>query len=396
MIKNLSKNKIIIFLILLIGFITCFIFHLFNIYETNKTKQNIFVNCPNMNIGRAMHTATLMKDGNVLIVGGSAEVDEKALKTAEIYNPQLNKFILLKNKTNVEHSGSKSFLLKNGKVAIVGRNGIEIFDPTTNKFKLVNKMLKPRYNFNAILINDDKILIYGGTIHDTNPYQEEAIQLINSEIYTIKTNKISSTKPIYYSIPILLKKEEYYEANSEASKYENLIFDPSSNKLFEIIVIPLGLNDPICTAIMLNNKKILIIMDSLSPMGSGYSFIYDPSSNKIYKTLNNKRTIYNLKIYPKTLEPFKSILLKNGNVLLLDDWLSNKILTGMSANSKADIYNPKLNKFFPVGRMFKKRFEYTATVLKNGNVLITGGINYNLTHIDKKVAKTTELFISEK
>ena len=64
---------------------------------------------------------------------------------------------------------------------------------------------------------------------------------------------------------------------------------------------------------------------------------------------------------------------------------------------KAELYNPKLNRIIPSVDMNEKRFQYSATLLKNGNVLFTGG-SYNYSILlwpfkDKRVAKTAEIFV---
>ena len=64
---------------------------------------------------------------------------------------------------------------------------------------------------------------------------------------------------------------------------------------------------------------------------------------------------------------------------------------------KANIYYSKLNKILYVADMNEKRYQYTATLLKNGNVLYAGGYTYTcylfLDYKDKRVAKSTEMFV---
>jgi hypothetical protein len=59
-------------------------------------------------------------------------------------------------------------------------------------------------------------------------------------------------------------------------------------------------------------------------------------------------------------------LLKDGRVLLIDDF-----------GTSADLYDPKTGVFTPTGPMSRSRHSYTATLLSDGRVLITGGDDEN-------------------
>ena len=49
-----------------------------------SVKDQLFLQCGNMLAELEWHTASVLKDGNVLVVGGW---DGEALNTAELYNP---------------------------------------------------------------------------------------------------------------------------------------------------------------------------------------------------------------------------------------------------------------------------------------------------------------------
>ena len=89
---------------------------------------------------RASHSATLLKDGTVLLAGGRNE-DSEALSTAEIYDPSSGTW---SSTGSMEHSrsGHQAVLLDNGSVLAVGGSSesgeplaaVEIYDPSAGRW----------------------------------------------------------------------------------------------------------------------------------------------------------------------------------------------------------------------------------------------------------------------
>jgi hypothetical protein len=60
-------------------------------------------------------------------------------------------------------------------------------------------------------------------------------------------------------------------------------------------------------------------------------------------------------------------LLKNGQVLL----------AGGAADTRCELYNPKTARFLPTGSLGTERWEATATLLQDGRVLVAGGAAFD-------------------
>jgi hypothetical protein len=71
----------------------------------------------NMSAAHTAHTATLLPDGKVLVVGGGAE----------LYDPSTGSWTATAN-MNAAHTGHTATLLPDGKVLVVG-GGAELYDP---------------------------------------------------------------------------------------------------------------------------------------------------------------------------------------------------------------------------------------------------------------------------
>ena len=94
---------------------------------------------------RGGHTATLLQDGRILIVGGGNS--EGLAKAAEIYDPTSNAFTEV-GELHTERRGHKAVLLQDGTVLVIGGSkgvpdstpepvtAAEIYDPATGTFSL--------------------------------------------------------------------------------------------------------------------------------------------------------------------------------------------------------------------------------------------------------------------
>lgn len=91
---------------------------------------------------RMFHTATLLADGKVLLVGGSISLEGVTTASADLYDPVTDRFTRLAGGMRYARVSHSATLLKNGKVLIVnGENGNrdqvlppELFDPATQTF----------------------------------------------------------------------------------------------------------------------------------------------------------------------------------------------------------------------------------------------------------------------
>lgn len=122
---------------------------------------------------RAGHTATLLNSGKVLITGGYTPRQNNGdgyLDTAELYDPATKTFSAISSRMSVGRSGHSATLLKNGKVLIAGgwsnyaifTDSADLYDPSTNTFAATGHMNIGRTNHGSLLLPDGRTLLAGG------------------------------------------------------------------------------------------------------------------------------------------------------------------------------------------------------------------------------------------
>jgi hypothetical protein len=125
----------------------------------------------NLSNARFGHTATLLKNGEVLVAGGVASFATPPFLTvtAELYNPAGGSFALAGSMSNAR-ADHIAALLANGTVLVAGGNAVkvdvsfsaEVFDPVTGSFNPTGSMFTPRSLHTATLLTDGRVLVIGG------------------------------------------------------------------------------------------------------------------------------------------------------------------------------------------------------------------------------------------
>ena len=138
-----------------------------------------FSEAGHMQFDRALHKAVLLQDGRVLIVGGiDAPVpyeDWPQVKTAEIYDPETNTF------SPAGTSGiwpSAALLLPSGRVFFIHwDNGkIVLYNPETQAFSPTGHSIGPwRRGATATLLDDGRVVIAGGLKWSDDLHSHESI-----------------------------------------------------------------------------------------------------------------------------------------------------------------------------------------------------------------------------
>ena len=142
---------------------------------------------------RAWHSATMLPDGSVLVLGGIGK-NGAILSSAEIFDPQTQSLALLTTPAFVAQAYHTATLLTDGQVLITGgTGGTFLWDFKTRTFRtLSGKPTAPRQKHKATLLYDGNVLLEGG-VHDNNEPVTTA-ELFSTSAGTFNLSNISSAQ----------------------------------------------------------------------------------------------------------------------------------------------------------------------------------------------------------
>lgn len=301
-----------------------------------------------MKTARSGHSATLLKNGKVLVVGGNTST------IAEVYDPTTNtwnntgdigetlfyhtatllqngKVLVLRARTSILYDpdtnmwastgdmvldapiGHTTTLLKNGNVLLIGgiRKNVALYDPNSNSWSTTGNMNIARGYHSATLLNDGRVLVAGGRGSETS-------SLTSAELYDPTTGTWSVTGSMLSE----------GESRSATLLKDGKVLVTGGRKF---------LND---TAYMLYTTELY------NPITGIWSNAGDLLVPHLFNT---------------------AILLNNGNVIIVG---GDSLWTEFST---VELYDSANKLWKPFGRI-KSRWQHTTTLLDNGKVFITGGI----------------------
>ncbi|TLY21390.1 MAG: hypothetical protein E6K68_06295 [Nitrospirae bacterium] len=274
----------------------------------------------NLNQARAGHTATLLPNGTVLIVGGN-DASGRAMATAELFAPATGLYAQVPAALPVPVSGHTATLLKNGTVLIAGgvaESGTpigyaQVFDPATGRFSGPTNMASPRSEHTATLLKDGRVLLAGGTADGATP-------LADVEVYDPTADSFSGAPH-----------------NLQTARRSHTVTVLEDGRV--LVVGGSGLTDAVTAAELYNPADGTVV-----PAGS----------------LSTART------------HASAALLTDGTVFVA----GGQDVQGQDLNT-AEIYDPKTNAFTSLAALMSTpRSGHSGVTLQdNGKVLLAGGTN---------------------
>jgi len=299
----------------------------------------------NLRVARYRHTATLLPDGRVLVVGGYGPYMTN-LFSAELYDPKTGTWKETGSLVGVYYGELRATLLGDGRVLVTGIRGqdAELYDPATGAWSATGSLTTPRYSYTSTLLPDGRVLVAGG---------RQTTMLSSTEIYDPATGAWTTAAPMgearfEHTATLLPDGRVLVAGGGWPSSAE--IYDPATNRWRPTGALK-ALHS-VHTAVLLDDGSVLVAGGDRVNGGAesiGTVERYDPATG----TWHVAGTAANW------LDP-TAIRLGDGRVLVMD------------GRGGLDLYDPRTESSRHLANA-GHGFEFTATLLPDGRVLIAGG-----------------------
>jgi len=289
--------------------------------ELYNPATGTFSTTGSLNTGRYGHSATLLNNGKVLIAGGTNSTTG-ALSSAELYDPATGTFTVTGSSSCA--CGYSATLLSNGMVLFTGGfsggNAVatsELYNPTSGTFGLTGNLNVARAGPSSTLLGNGKVLVAGGVYYTgTSPNQ----------------------------VPHYLASAELYDPTSGTFTLTGSLHTARSSQ----------------TATLLKNGNVLVAAGQ-NDNTQNYGYL---SSAELYNPATGKFSVTGSLNTPRILH--RAHLLSSGQVLIVAG-------NHFGPMASAELYDPSSGTFSNTASLNTPRQGFDSALLTNGQVLAAGG-----------------------
>lgn len=348
------------------------------------TAHGTWSSAATMAVPRAYQTATLLPNGKVLVVGGRGLVAlsapwqpaGSAISSVELYDPKTGRWRPA-GALSAPRFAHTATLLANGKVLVVGGNSIlphgtfpvgddslssaELYDPQTDSWSLAASMRNARSSHTATLLADGRVLVAGGVESST---ADPGTVLASAELYDPATNTWMPAAPMPsaranqsaillsdHRVLVIGGLDRIFDISSSPTTGLSTaeLFDPATDSWSPAPSMRYGRISP--TTTLLPNGRVLVVGDS--GVNAQTAEIFDPAVEQWLPS-------------PKPAAGragHVAVLLHSGAVLI----------AGGLGDASAELFDWHRNTWASAGSPAVIRSSATATILDDGQVLVAGG-----------------------
>jgi hypothetical protein len=343
-----------------------------------------------MAVARKLHTATLLPFGKVLVAGGIDSDDDqsfKSLASAELYDPSTGTWSTTGSMLH-PRAWHTATLLPNGLVLVAGGQcpglyektcpGVEdpsgampdaeLYDPKTGTWKATGNMISPRFEHTATLLADGRVLVAGAELAP-----DRLIAL--TELYDPATGRWSATGDLLtarwqqFAVRLpdggVVVAGGYGAITPSTHALQNTVelYNPKTGLWRTGPPLLAGRAQGGAAALLGTGRVLFAGGDGGGDKMLASAELFDPATGA--QATDAMST---------TRAEFSSALLSDGRLLAVGGFDvpgTGKLL------SSAELYDPPTGTWLSAGAMAAARFDFTATLLQDGRVLIAGGSAIN-------------------
>lgn len=340
---------------------------------------------------RSGHTATLLKDGRVLVVGGrGANVVE--LSSVELWEPKARRF-RLGPPLAIGRSGHTATALPDGRVVVVGgtahesKDGeerfvaltsVEIFDPRTNRWSHGPSLNQARHWHTATLLADGRLLVAGG--------MREQRQLLSSveawsvgeqqwvELAEMPQPRARHQAALLPDGTVLVAGGRVAHNGATDPSASTLRFEPASSRWS---ALP-ELKDP------RQNHALVVLSDGRGLVIGGVGKGGMTNLCEFWRPDDAAWALAQHSL-SMALSGHSATVLPSGNVLVVGGEPYNAVDTG-----RGQVFVTGTQSWCLAGDLKTSRKHHAATLLADGKVLVTGGVSAGVAEASAELWEPTQ------
>ncbi|MGE6759496.1 kelch repeat-containing protein [Corallococcus interemptor] len=337
-----------------------------------------------MEFARVRHTATVLQDGRVLVVGGydTKTATREGLASAELYDPATGTWQTT-GSMFVPRTQHTATLLPDGRVLVTGGQlaanstsdslaSAELYDPQTGTWTVAASMGRARDSHHAFLLSTGRVLVLGGVLWSGGG----RISLTSAELYDVAANRWLATGNLtasrYFSAASLLPSGQVLVTGGEGRPGGHVataeLYTPASGTWQS--TGSMAVSRRYHTQTTLPDGRVLVTSGYGSPSSTGWTTtaeLYNPGTGQWTSAGN---LAYGRVAHTATVLPSGRVLVAGGFAY---------ITNGSYHTNTVEIFDPELGSWTNTAKMLIEREGHSATLLPTGKVLVAGGY-YGVTY----------------
>ena len=316
-----------------------------------------------MAVERAAHTATRLEDGRVLVTGG-IRAGEAVLASAEIYDPHANAFSAAGEMAS-ERVSHTATLLPDGRVFIAGGfdddaplRSAELYDPATDTFTRTGSLAALRGGATATLLGNGLVLVAGG--------YDGSRSLASADLYDPGTGRFSRTGAMHAP----------RAAHTATRLRDGRVLVTGGGDLHDRVLRSAEIYDPrtgrfsVTGSLTVRRHK-----HAAALLRDGRVLVLGGSNERDWDNRYRSAELFD----PRTGRFSRAPSLAQPRFKFLDAVVNMPSGAVLVAGGAAVVERFARGRFVSAGRVDKARYYSTATLLKNGAVLVIGGYDESIT-----------------
>ncbi|HEX7171053.1 MAG TPA: kelch repeat-containing protein [Candidatus Limnocylindria bacterium] len=311
---------------------------------------------------RQGHTATLLGDGTLLVIGGYTEQMECA-STVERYDPPSDQWADETELPDERHCLHTATLLDDGSVLVAGGPTAATYDASRQSWQPAGDHAVARFNPSAVLLEDGSVLVIGGWVGETEGLPTASVELFDPAARLWSAGP-DMAQPRVDHVAVRLEDGSVLVAGGYSSPRIGSVasaetFDPGAQAWTrnpDMSMRRVG-----AAAILLPNGQVLVAGGhSGTGVGLALTELFNPATGRWSPTGS---------MHVGRIAPSMS-LLPDGDVLVVGGAVGGPT---QDTTGTTERYDPATGTWSLDAPLDRPRADHTATVLEDGSTLVVGG-----------------------